>query len=44
MWVASITKTFTSVLLYQMRDEGLVSLDDPVVRTCARACACAARG
>lgn len=30
VWVASITKTFTSMLLYLMRDDGIVSLDDPV--------------
>lgn len=30
IWLASITKTFTSLLLFQLRDEGLLSLDDPV--------------
>jgi len=29
---ASITKTFTAIALMQLRDRGLVSLDDPVVR------------
>lgn len=29
---ASITKTFTAVALMQLRDRGLVSLDDPIVR------------
>ena len=30
---ASITKTFTAVALMQLRDRGLVGLDDPVVET-----------
>jgi CubicO group peptidase (beta-lactamase class C family) len=30
VWIASITKTFTSLLMFQLRDEGLISLDDPV--------------
>ena len=29
---ASITKTFTAVAIMQLRDRGLVSLDDPIVR------------
>lgn len=30
--VASITKTFTGVAIFQLRDEGRLSLDDPLVR------------
>lgn len=30
---ASVTKTFTAVALMQLRDHGLLSLDDPAVRT-----------
>eukprot|EP01113_Clastostelium_recurvatum_P034394 TRINITY_DN4662_c0_g1_i1.p1 TRINITY_DN4662_c0_g1~~TRINITY_DN4662_c0_g1_i1.p1 ORF type:complete len:510 (+),score=103.43 TRINITY_DN4662_c0_g1_i1:35-1564(+) len=30
--IASITKTFTTMMLYQLRDAGKVSLDDPVVK------------
>ena len=30
VWIASITKTFTALLLFQLRDEGLVSLDSAV--------------
>jgi CubicO group peptidase (beta-lactamase class C family) len=29
---ASITKTFTAIAIMQLRDRGLVSLDDPIVR------------
>src|SRR5690606_37887117 len=29
---ASITKTFTAVSIMQLRDHGLINLDDPVVR------------
>jgi CubicO group peptidase (beta-lactamase class C family) len=32
VWIASITKTFTSTLLHIMRDEGVVSLEDPVAK------------
>jgi CubicO group peptidase (beta-lactamase class C family) len=32
VWIASITKTFTSLLLYMLRDKGVVSLDDPVAK------------
>ena len=32
VWIASITKTFTSALLHIMRDEGVVSLEDPVAK------------
>ena len=34
---ASITKTFTGVAIMQLRDRGLLSLDDPVVQLRARA-------
>jgi CubicO group peptidase (beta-lactamase class C family) len=30
VWVASITKTFTSLLLFILRDQGLVTLADPI--------------
>lgn len=30
--VASITKLFTDILLYQLRDSGLVALDDPLTK------------
>lgn len=30
VWIASITKTFTSTLLHILRDEGVVALEDPV--------------
>ena len=32
MWIASITKTFTSTLLHILRDEGIVTLEDPVAK------------
>ena len=31
---ASITKTFTAIAIVQMRDRGLLSLDDPIVKPC----------
>lgn len=30
--IGSITKTFTAVLVMQCRDEGLINLDDPIIR------------
>jgi CubicO group peptidase (beta-lactamase class C family) len=32
VWVASITKIFTSMLSYQLRDDGIWSLDDPLTK------------
>eukprot|EP01052_Picozoa_sp_SAG31_P032930 SAG31_NODE_3662_length_4011_cov_8.856851_4_plen_313_part_00 len=32
VWIASITKTFTSALLFILRDEGVLSLEDPVAK------------
>ena len=29
---ASITKTFTGIAIMQLRDRGLLSLDDPIVK------------
>src|SRR5690606_11406011 len=30
---ASITKTFTAIAIMQLRDRGLLSLDDPIIRS-----------
>lgn len=34
--IASNTKTFTAVLVMRLRDEGKLSLDDPIDGTCPR--------